>query len=316
MSDDDHALELHDSTATEKHRNLEKSLGISIALNAIIFIVELVGGILTNSLALISDSLHNLSDFFALILSFIASKVVRWKSNSEKSYGYVRVEIFVAFINSMALVLIGIYIIYEGIQRFAHPEPVAGGWMLIIAVVGFVVNTTATLLLKSHAHHDLNMKSAYLHLLTDAVESLAVVVVAGLIVWKDWRLLDPLVSIAIGLFIIKSAWSIVAETVHILTEGTPRGIDLHEVAAYIQSFPGVENVHHLHIWGLSSRMRALSAHVVVRDQLISTSDNIRSQLEKELGNRFGINHPTLQLESCVCEDQGVVVDIHPSQHKS
>jgi cobalt-zinc-cadmium efflux system protein len=271
-----------------------------------------VGGLLTNSLALISDSLHNLSDFFALILSYIASRVVQWKSNSEKSYGYVRVEIFVAFINSMALVLIGIYIIYEGIQRFAHPEPVAGGWMLIIAAVGFVVNTAATLLLKTHAHHDLNMKSAYLHLLTDAIESLAVVVVAGVIAWKDWRVLDPLISIAIGLFIIKSAWSIVAETVHILTEGTPRGIDLHEVAAFIQSFPGVENVHHLHIWGLSSRMRALSAHVVVRDQLISASDNIRSQLEKELGNRFGINHPTLQLESSVCEDQGVVVDIHPS----
>jgi cobalt-zinc-cadmium efflux system protein len=315
MSDDDHAIEPHNvSTADEQHK-IEKSLGISISLNAIIFIVELVGGILTNSLALVSDSLHNLSDFFALILSFIASKVVRWKSNSEKSYGYVRVEIFVAFINSMALVLIGLYVIYKGIQRFAHPEPVAGGWMLIIAVVGFVVNTAATLLLKSHAHHDLNMKSAYLHLLTDAVESLAVVVVAGLIAWKDWRLLDPLVSIAIGLFIIKSAWSIVAETVHILTEGTPRGINLHEVAAYIQSFPGVENVHHLHIWGLSSRMRALSAHVVVRDQLISASDNIRSQLEKELGNRFGINHPTLQLESSVCENQGVVVDIHSSQHK-
>jgi cobalt-zinc-cadmium efflux system protein len=293
-----------------------KHLVIAIILNAIIFIVELVGGLLTNSLALISDSLHNLSDFFALILSYIASRVVQWKSNSEKSYGYVRVEIFVAFINSMALVLIGIYIIYEGIQRFAHPEPVAGEWMLIIAAVGFVVNTAATLLLKTHAHHDLNMKSAYLHLLTDAIESLAVVVVAGVIAWKDWRVLDPLISIAIGLFIIKSAWSIVAETVHILTEGTPRGIDLHEVAAFIQSFPGVENVHHLHIWGLSSRMRALSAHVVVRDQLISASDNIRSQLEKELENRFGINHPTLQLESCVCEEQGIVVDIHPSQHKS
>jgi cobalt-zinc-cadmium efflux system protein len=289
-----------------------KHLVIAIVLNAIIFIVELIGGILTNSLALISDSLHNLSDFFALILSYIASRVAQWKSNSEKSYGYVRVEIFVAFINSMALVLIGMYIIYEGIQRFAHPQPVAGGWMLIIAAVGFVVNTAATLLLKTHAHHDLNMKSAYLHLLTDAIESLAVVVVAGIIAWKDWRVLDPLVSIAIGLFIIKSAWSIVAETVHILTEGTPRGIDLHEVAAFIQSFPGVENVHHLHIWGLSSRMRALSAHVVVRDQLISASDNIRSQLEKELGNRFGINHPTLQLESSVCEEQGVVVDIHPS----
>ena len=289
-----------------------KRLVIAIILNAVIFIVEFVGGFLTNSLALISDSLHNLSDFFALILSFIALRVVQWKSNSEKSYGYVRVEIFVAFINATALVLIGMYIIYQGIQRFAHPEPVAGGWMLIIAIVGFVVNTAATLLLKTHAHHDLNMKSAYLHLLTDAVESLAVVVVAGIIAWKDWRILDPIVSIGIGLFIIKSAWSILAETVHILTEGTPRGIDLHEVAAYIQSFPGVENVHHLHIWGLSSRVRALSAHIVVQDQLISKGNKISSQLEQELEHRFGINHPTIQLESSVCGDQGVVVDMHPS----
>jgi cobalt-zinc-cadmium efflux system protein len=292
-----------------------KHLVIAIILNAIIFIVEFVGGILTNSLALVSDSLHNLSDFFALILSYIALRVVQWKSNSEKSYGYVRVEIFVAFINATALVLIGLYIIYQGIQRFAHPEPVAGGWMLIIAIVGFVVNTAATLLLKTHAHRDLNMKSAYLHLLTDAVESLAVVVVAGIIAWKDWRVLDPIVSIAIGLFIIKSAWSIVAETVHILTEGTPRGINLDEVATYLQSFPGVENVHHLHIWGLSSRMRALSVHIVVQDQLISDGSRICSQLENELEHRFGINHPTFQLESSVCRDQGIVVDFHPPQDK-
>jgi len=297
--------ERHTHTATTG-----KHLAIAIALNAVIFVVEFVGGFLTNSLALISDSLHNLSDFFALILSFIALRVVQWKSNSEKSYGYVRVEIFVAFINATALVLIGMYIIYQGIQRFAHPEPVAGGWMLIIAIVGFVVNTAATLLLKTHAHHDLNMKSAYLHLLTDAVESLAVVVVAGIIAWKDWRILDPIVSIGIGLFIIKSAWSIVAETVHILTEGTPRGIDLHEVAAYIQSFPGVENVHHLHIWELSSRVRALSAHIVIEDQLISAGNRISLQLEQELERRFGINHPTLQLESSACEDQGIVVDVH------
>jgi cobalt-zinc-cadmium efflux system protein len=287
-----------------------KHLVIAIVLNALIFVVEFVGGFLTNSLALISDSLHNLSDFFALILSFIASKVVLWKSNSEKSYGYVRVEIFVAFINAMALVLIGLYIIYEGIQRFAHPEPVVGGWMFIIAIFGFIVNTAAALLLKTHAHHDLNMKSAYLHLLTDAIESLAVVVVAGFIAWKNWRLLDPLISIAIGMFIIKSAWSIVAETVHILTEGTPRGIDLQEVAAYIQSFPGVENVHHLHIWGLSSRVRALSAHIVLQDQLISAGNTISSQIEQELEYRFGINHPTLHLECQACPDQGTIVDIH------
>jgi cobalt-zinc-cadmium efflux system protein len=303
---------------TEGHSHTHatgKHLVIAIILNAVIVIVEFVGGILTNSLALISDSLHNLSDFFALVLSFVALRVVQWKSNSERSYGYVRVEIFVAFINATALVLIGMYIIYQGIQRFAHPEPVAGGWMLVIAVVGFVVNTSATLLLKTHAHHDLNMKSAYLHLLTDAVESLAVVIVAGIIAWRDWRVLDPIVSIAIGLFIIKSAWSIVAETVHLLTEGTPRGIDLDEVAAYLQSFPGVENVHHLHIWGLSSRMRALSVHIVVQDQLISDGNKISAELEHELEHRFGINHPTFQLESSVCGDQGIVVDFHESQEK-
>jgi len=308
MSDVDHRLELHNSSTRDEHRKIKNNLVYAIVLNAVIFVVELVGGILTNSLALISDSLHNLSDFFALLLSLIATNVVQWKSNSEKSYGYVRIEIFVAFINAMALVLIGLYIIYEGIQRFAHPEPVTGGWMLLIAVVGFIANTAATILLKTHAHHDLNMKSAYLHLLTDALESLAVVVVAALIAWQDWRLLDPLASIAIGLFIMKGAWSIISETVHILTEGTPRGIDLDEVAAYIQSFPGVENIHHLHIWGLSSRVRALSAHIVVQDQMISTGNRISSQLEYELERRFGINHPTLQMECSVCKDQGVVVN--------
>jgi cobalt-zinc-cadmium efflux system protein len=286
-----------------------RNLLVAIALNAGIFLIEFVGGVLTNSLALISDSLHNLSDFFALILSYIASRVVLWKSNSDKSYGYVRVEIFVAFINAMVLVLTGVYLIYEGFQRLAHPEPVAASWMLIIAVVAFFVNTAAALLLKTHAHRDLNMKSAYLHLFTDAVESLAVVVIAGLITWKNWRVLDPILSIAIGLFIIRSAWSIVAETVHILTEGTPRGIDLNEVAAYMRSVPGVVNVHHLHIWGLSSRLRALSAHIVVQDQLISAGIKISSQIEEELGRRFGINHPTLQLESQVCPDQGTIVDV-------
>jgi cobalt-zinc-cadmium efflux system protein len=193
-----------------------KHLVIAIVLNAIIFIVELIGGILTNSLALISDSLHNLSDLFALILSYIALKVVQCKSNSEKSYNNVRIKIFVAFINALALVLIGLYVTYEGIHRFTHLEPVAGGWMLIIAGVGFAVNTAAAFLLKTHAHLDLNMKNAYLRLFTDALESFAVVVVAGLIAWKDWRILDPLVSIAIGLFIIKNAGSIVAKTLHIL----------------------------------------------------------------------------------------------------
>ena len=186
MFDDHRKAELTSSPGPDERLEMEKRLGISIALNAIIFVVELIGGIFTNSLALISDALHNLSDFFALILSYGASKIVVWKSNSQKTYGYVRIELFVAFINAVALVLIGLYIIYEAVQRFITPRPVAGGWMLVIAAIGFMANTAATFLLKQHAHHDLNVKSAYLHLLTDAIESLAVIIVGVLIAWQQW----------------------------------------------------------------------------------------------------------------------------------
>ncbi|MBN1398906.1 MAG: cation transporter [Bacteroidetes bacterium] len=284
-------------------------------LNALIFIIEFIGGILTNSLALISDAMHNLSDFFTLMLSYAASKIVLWKSNSQKSYGYVRVEIFAAFINALTLVIIGAYIIYEGIGRFLNPEPVAGLWMIIIAVVSLIVNTASTLILKKDAHYNLNVKSAYLHLLVDAFESVAVIIIGIFIYWQNWYILDPIISVAIGAFVIISAWSILAETVNILTEGTPKGIDLDAVANFISSFPEVENVHHIHIWGLSSQFRALSAHLVVKDQLISQGRIITKKIEAELQKKFSINHPTLQLESTVCGEQETIVNINHSESK-
>ena len=292
------------------HALKSKHLAAAIGLNAVIFLVEIVGGVMTNSMALISDALHNFSDLLALALSYAASRIVLWKSNSQKSYGYGRVEILVAFINAAALVIIGLYVIYEGVLRFADPRVINGTWMLTIASVAFVANTAGTFLLKQHARDDLNMKSAYLHLLTDAVESIGVVVVAALIAWQGWQVLDPLVSIGIGIFIIKSALDVVSETTHLLAEGTPRGIDLDEVAKFIQSFPGVREVHHVHIWGLSSHLRALSAHVVVEDQRISEASRITSLLQHALKEKFGINHPTFQLECAACPEQGVVVDAH------
>lgn len=284
-----------------------KRLLIAIGLNGFIFIVELIGGLLINSLALISDAMHNLSDFLALILSYVATHIFIWKSNSKKSYGYVRIEIFIAFINSLILVLIGSYIIYEAINRLHNPKEVPGLWMILIASSAFVINTISTLLLRKDAHHDLNVKSAYLHLLTDALESLAVVITGVLIYLKEWYLLDPIISIAIGVFVIKSAWSILTETVHILTEGTPKGINLEEVADFIRSIPEVKNVHHLHIWSLSSQFRALSAHIVVEDQYISQGCKIIKHIENELHNKFNINHPTLQLESETCPNQDTIV---------
>ena len=297
------------------HTLKSKHLAAAIGLNAVIFLIEIVGGVMTNSMALISDALHNFSDLLALTLSYAASRIVLWKSNSQKSYGYGRVEILVAFINAAALVVIGLYVIYEGVRRFADPQVVKGTWMLSIASFAFVANAAGTILLKQHAHADLNMKSAYLHLLTDAVESIGVVVVAAMIAWQGWQVLDPLVSIGIGAFIIKSAWDVVSETTHLLAEGTPRGIDLDEVARFVQSFPGVREVHHVHIWGLSSHLRALSAHIVVEDQRISEATRITSLLEHALEEKFGINHPTFQLECAACPEQGVVVDAHHTQRE-
>jgi len=300
--------------SSHMHRTSRRLL-IAIILNAIIFIFEFIGGLMTNSLALISDAMHNLSDFFALILSYIASKVVLWKSNSQKSYGYVRVEIFVAFINALTLVCIGFYIIYEGIQRFLHPEPIAGLWMIIVAVIGLLANAISTFLLRKDAHRDLNVKSAYLHLLTDTIESVAVVLVGALILWQGWYILDPIISIAIGIFVIKSAWSILLETVNILTESTPKGIDLKAVADFIRSFPEIENIHHLHIWSLSSQFRALSAHLVVKDCLVSKGCEITKRIEKALHDEFQINHPTLQLECEICHEQETIVDVHQERRK-
>ncbi|HEX2865884.1 MAG TPA: cation diffusion facilitator family transporter [Ignavibacteriales bacterium] len=290
------------------HSLSQKKMGAAIALNAVIFLVEITAGLLTNSLALVSDALHNLSDFFSLILSYLGAKVTLWDSNHKKTYGYVRVEIFVAFINSVSLVIIGGFIIFEAFKRLSDPEPVIGLWMLLAAVTGFVANVLATLLLRNEAEHDLNSKSAYLHLLTDAVESLAVIIIGGLIYWLNWNILDPIISVIIGIFIIKSAWNVVMEAVNILTEGTPKGIDVKEVVKVISSLPEVISIHHLHVWSLSSNIKALSAHVVIKDTLISEGNDVINRIGEELEHKFKINHPTIQLESCECENQGIVVN--------
>jgi len=290
------------------HIHPTRHLGLAILINAVIFIVELIGGLLTNSLALISDAFHNLSDVVALILSFGAARLARKKPSAEKTYGYGRFEILAALINAVTLVAIGGYIIYEGILRLMNPAPVAGKWMIIIAVVGFLANTASALLLRGDAKQNLNSRSAYLHLMTDALESLGVIVVGILIYWKGWYLLDPLVSIVIGIFIIKSTWEILSETVEMLTEGTPRSISLHAVADFMHAFSGIENVHHLHIWSVGSGFKALSAHLVVSNRLISEGELITTDLAKALKDKFDIDHPTFQLESIPCQDQGILVD--------
>ncbi|MCL5021226.1 MAG: cation diffusion facilitator family transporter [Bacteroidetes bacterium] len=274
----------------------------SIFLNGIITLVELIGGMFSNSLALVSDAMHNFSDFVALIITLVAMRVMKWDGNTRKSYGYFRVEILAAFINSVLLVLIGVYLIYEAIGRFYHPTTINSEIMLGVASIGFAANFVSVLALRKHKEESLNLKSAFLHLLTDTLESGAVIVTAILISFYHITSLDLIVSIAIGIFIIKSSWDLLLESTNILTEGSPKGIDLNEVADYIKGFPGIKGVHHLHIWSLSSNFRALSAHIVVDDMQISRTVEITEVLEDRLFDKFKIDHPTFQLEADACED--------------
>ena len=286
----------------DKKRQLERKLFYSILLNGLIALTELVGGAFANSLALVSDAMHNFSDFVALIISLIATRMMNWTGNTKKSYGYFRFEILAAFINSALLVLIGAYIIYEAIGRFSHPLQIRTQLMLIIATIGFAANLFSVFLLHKHREENLNVKSAFLHLLTDTLESAAVIATAVAISLFNFSILDLIVSVIIGIFIIKSSWDLLLESVNILTEGSPEGIDLNEVADFIKTFPGIKGVHHLHIWSLSSNFRALSAHIVVDDMQLSRTGAITNELESRLANKFSIDHPTFQLEADACEE--------------
>jgi cation diffusion facilitator family transporter len=284
----------------------EKRLLYSIVLNGLIFATELAGGLFANSLALISDGLHNFSDFVSLIISLVAARMMNWSGNEKKSYGYFRVEILAALINSVTLVLIGIYIIYEAIGRLSSPIEIRPGLMLIIAIIGLAANIFSVLLLKPHREESLNARSAFFHLFTDALESGGVIVTALLISIFNFKILDAIISIFIGIFIIKGAWDLLLESVNILTEGSPKGIDLKEVANFIKSYPGVQNIHHLHIWSLSTNFRALSAHIVVKDMPLSKTAEITKGLESDLQTKYGIDHPTFQLEANPCEEDLIV----------
>jgi len=287
----------------------QRNLIVSIFLNLLIVAGELIGGIISNSLALISDALHNFGDLISLILSLAAVRMSKWKATPDKSYGYIRAEIIVAFINSSALVIIGVYIIYEAVGRLITPEQINAPWIIIVAVLGFAANTISTYLLHKNSKEDLNAKTAYLHMFYDAMNSFLVIIAGIFIYLFNWVILDPVFSIIIGLFIIKGGWDVVLETVNILSEGTPKEINIDHVYSFISSFPEVKDIHHLHIWSLSSKMFALSVHVVVEDQLLSKGYLIIDKLERELKEKFNIDHPTIQLGADLSKEQNGIIKI-------
>jgi len=284
---------------------------ISLILNLLITLLQVAGGIMANSLGLLSDAAHNLSDVVALGLSLWAVRLGRRPATPRRTFAYKRAEILVAMFNSAVLVAISVYIIVEAIGRIRSPQPVEGLLVVVFAAGGLIINGIAALLLRSHGG-DLNLRSAFLHLVGDAVTSLGVML-SGLVVYlTGWNYADAIVSILVSIWITREAVVIVKKTVNVLMEGTPEGVEFGDVDKAILAGPGVKGVHDLHIWSISSSDLALSAHVVVEDAALSEMGTLMTGLKDMLAREFGIGHVTIELEDEGGQCAGSSCDVVPA----
>jgi cobalt-zinc-cadmium efflux system protein len=299
----------HAAVRTTTHR---MALALFITLGFVF--VEAAAGIIANSLALLTDAAHNLTDVIALALSWYAVRLTLRPANSGKTFGYHRAGILIALFNSTTLVLIALGIFYEAYQRLLNPPQVAAGLMTVVAALAFVVNLGTARLVKPGSDHDLNQRSAFIHLAGDALSTLGALVAGILIMLTGWTILDPLVSVLIGLLIVWNAWLIIRESVEILLEGTPRDIDVEVMVTDIQHVPGVRGVHDLHVWSITQSMRALSAHVLVDDEPISVGAEIQREINAVLQEQYNIAHATLQLECVGCEPDALYCELNSHHH--
>jgi cobalt-zinc-cadmium efflux system protein len=289
----------------KKSHTSQKKLFISIALTGLIFIAELVGGLITGSLALLSDSAHVFMDMFALGLSYLAIRAAALPANDRHTFGYHRMQVLAALVNGITLLVISIEIFREAIKRFQNPEPVLAGPMLIIAIIGLVVNVIVALVLHDHDHDDISTRSAFLHVLGDTLASVGVILAGILILFTGQQWIDPLVSLLISLLILYSSGRLLLKAIHILDEGIPEGLTASTVAEAMKSVRGVAEIHDLHIWTIGPGYIALSAHAVLEDQTLTQSENIMEALKLMLSRRYGIEHTTIQFECANC-GQGVI----------
>ena len=289
------------------HHNPSGRLLLSVVLNAMITLIEILGGILSNSLALVSDAIHNLSDTLALALAWLANRVGKRKPDARHTFGYQRIEILSAFINASILTAVSVYLIYEAIIRFLHPEPVKSGLMFIIAMFGLFANLISMLFLHRDSKHSMNIKAAYLHLLGDTLSSVAVVGGAILIRYTGIQWIDPGLTLIISIIIIRQAYLILRESTDILMQSTPGHLNLEDVKTLLEKHPLVRNVHHIHCWQLQDRKVHFEAHLeTCLDMKLSDSGELRAEIETMLHDHFKINHVTLQIEYDMCDDRDMI----------
>lgn len=310
MAENEHSHSHLGSVARQTAARLSLALFLTLAF----VLIEAAAGFFANSLALLTDAAHNLTDVIALALSWYAVKLTLQPSNSQKTYGYHRAGILVALLNSTTLILIALAVFYEAYRRFLSPPEVRAGVMVGVGLVAVVVNAVTAWLVRRGSERDLNLRSAFVHLMTDVASTVGAVI-AGVIIYftqADW--LDPFVSVLIGLLILYNAWGIVRETVDILLEAAPRDLDMDTMVEDMKKVDGVLGVHDLHVWSLTQNLRTMSAHILTADVSISSGAVIQSRVNELVSNRYNIAHATLQLECVDCEPDALYCDLQGVVH--
>lgn len=278
----------------------EGPLWWAFGLTAAFLVAEIVGGLLTNSLALLSDAAHMATDVIALAISLFAVRLSHRPADARRTYGYARMEAIGALVNGLLLIGVAVYVLWEAIARFREPPAVASTGMLVVAAIGLAINLISMRLLRAGSGDSLNVKGAYLEVWSDMLGSVGVIVGALIIKFTGWARVDPIVAVLIGLWVLPRTFVLLREAAHVLMQGVPAGIDISDVRKAMTGHPGVGEVHDLHVWALGSKTPVLTAHVVLKDPS-AQPDAVRESLTRLLHDRFDVTHATLQIESTADE---------------
>ena len=286
-----------------------KNLIITMVLKIVLTIAEVLGGWFSGSLSLLSDALHNLNDVLSIVISWFAVKMAAKEHDKKNTFGYRRATIIAAVINATLLIIMSLFLFREAYFKFIQPEKINALLVIVIAAIGIVLNAVAVYLLHKSSGDDLNMRAVYLHFLSDALSSVGVMVGGIVIYYFDAYWIDPLLTVLIGVYILKESYEILKESANILMQGTPKTVDIDEIAEELEKMDAIKNIHHVHIWALDEHTLFFEAHVNLQnDILVSELSDVYEKLEQVLKGRFGVTHLTIQFEYNCCEDVGRVLD--------
>lgn len=286
------------------HHNLEiigdRRLGFAIIINILLTVAQVIGGVVSGSLSLIADALHNFSDASSLLIAYAARKIGRQPADQLRTFGYQRAEVIAALINLVVLVIVGLYLIYEAIWRFFDPQIITGWAVVIVASIALVIDLATAILTYSMSKDSVNIRAAFIHNVSDALSSVGVIIVGALILLFQWYWTDTLITLLIAGYVLYQATLLLPKTIHILMEGAPENININDVVRAMEAVEGVSNVHHVHLWQLDEHRNALEAHVVIHN--FSETESIKQLLKSEIEKKFSILHSTLEFEVVHCEN--------------